>query len=70
MFNRLNRFTSRKYYSGPNSNFPKNPKDNDIYSAWLSGLLAAIFGSSLYIDNKKEYSQDEKNSRIVVYGLT
>jgi hypothetical protein len=69
MFKRFNQFNSKKYYTNPNNQF-KSPKDNDFYSGILSGILAGIFGSTLYIEKKSQYTDNEKVSRNMVIGLT
>ncbi len=69
MLNRFNRFNQRNFYTNSNNQI-KNPKDYNLYSGILSGILAGMFGSSLYVDKKSQYTDSEKVSRNMVIGLT
>lgn len=69
MFNRFNRF-NKKSLCAKSNNQSKSPDDYDFFSGVLSGILAGMFGSSLYIEKKSQYTENEKVSRNMVIGLT
>lgn len=70
-FNRFNQFNKRNMYTNPSPNNPlKTPQEQDLYSGVMSGILAVMFGTSLYVDKKSEYTENEKVSRHMASGLT
>ena len=70
MRNQLVNYAKRNIYSGPNSNPKPNDKESFYYSALFSGVMSAMFGLTLWVEKKPEYTENEKTSRIMASGIT